>query len=424
MIRGSKLINNKNMSIKDKFIEIKNIDYIYIPLVTYKNKNINTKLKIGDYVYKNDLIAESNDRYEAKIFSSVSGYITDIKDYLYIDNTYVKTVVIENDYLDKERNKKGVKKKINNYTYQEIINLMKDYGVVGMSGNNFPTHCKYELGLKINKLIVSAVEDEVYMTSDFTNLNDKPSEILEAIDALMQAFNIKECVIAIKEFNEVGINDFINYIGTYPNIKIKTVPDKYPVGYEINLANYIYNEKIIFNPMEASIMVNNISTMYEIYRVLKYEKPVIGRIITISGDAVKNPQNVYIKYGTLLSSVLKSIGGLLYDDVITIINGPMMGVCVNNFDIPLTSAVIGVVINKKTKLCEEEDCINCGKCVNVCPVRLSPVLIKTYINNKLILKKLNPTRCIECGLCSYICPSKIDLRTTVKKAKEVCGDNE
>ena len=284
MIRGTKLTNNKNISLRNKFIEIKDVDYIYIPLVTYKNKNVK-QVSIGSII------------------------------------VLLNTVIIENDYLDKEKIKKGAKKNISKYTKEDILKLMKDNGVVGMSGNIFPTHYKYGMDLKINKLIVNAVEDEIYITSDFTNLNDKPSEILEAIDALMSAFNIEECYIALKSFNKVGIDDFINYMGTYPNIHIEEVPDKYPVGYERNLANYIYNAKIKKYPMEKSIMVNNISTIYEIYRVLKYEKPVCGRIVTISGNAVKNPTNVYIKYGTLLSDVLKEIGGLKYDDINIIING-------------------------------------------------------------------------------------------------------
>lgn len=422
MIRGTKLTNNKNMSLQSKFRVIKDVDYIYIPLVTYNNKNITCDFKIGDYVYKGQIIARSNDKYDAKIVSSVSGIIKDIKPHLYIDNTKVPTVIIENDFLDKEKVKKGAKKNISKYAYQEIISLMKKHGVVGMSGSNFPTHYKYGMDLKIKKLIVNAVEDEVYITSDFTNLNDKPAEILEAIDALMQAFKIEECTIALKSFNKVGYDDFINYMGTYPNIHIKEVPDKYPVGYEKNLTNYIYKTKVRKYPMERSIMVNNISTIYEIYRVLKYEKPITGRIITISGNAVKNPQNVYVKYGTLLSDILKQIGGVSYDDIIVIINGPMMGCAVSSLDIAITPKVTGVVIQKNYKDLKEADCINCGKCFNVCPVRLSPALIKKYKDNKSILKKLNPNKCMGCGLCSYICPSKINLRDNVSYACEVIDD--
>ena len=424
MIRGTKLINNKNMSIKKTFKKIVDADYIYIPLVTYKNKNIYCDLKIGDYVYKGQVLAKSDDMYNCKVISSVSGTIKDIKPWIYIDNTMVNTIIIENDFLNKEKFKKGAKKNISKYTSSEIIKLMKDNGVVGMSGSAYPTHFKYGMDLKINKLIVNAVEDEVYITSDFTNLNDKPSEILEAIDALMQAFKIGKCVIAIKDFNEIGIKDFINYMGTYPNIKIKKVPDKYPVGYEKNLASYIYDVKIKKNPMERSIMVNNISTIYEIYRVLKYERPITGRIITISGNAVKNPQNIYVKFGTLLSDIIKNIGGLKYKDIVIIINGPMMGNSVSSMDIPITASVIGITIQKNYKDEKTHDCISCGKCVNVCPVRLAPTYIKKYKNHKNILKLLNPNKCIRCGLCSYICPSKIDLRRDVIDACEVVKNED
>jgi len=420
MIRGKKIINNKNISLKNELSTMEQVDNIYIPLVTYNNNNCQILVKEGDYIYKNQIIAISNDKYKFPIFSSVSGIVKEFVDKKYIDNKIVKTIKIENDFREKEKEKIGAKKKINQYTKEEVIDLLKTCGAVGMSGSYYPTYYKYGMELKINKLIINAVECEPYITSDFTILKLHTSEILEAIDSLMEIFEINECVIAIKDYNQSSMNDLIEYIGSYPKITIKTVPDIYPIGYEKSLIKYLYNVDIKKNPIEKGIIVNNISTIYEIFRILKYRKPVVERIITISGNNIKNPQNILVKDGTLIKDIINYIGGYTKNKVTLISNGPMIGNALDSDDIVVNKKLCGIVaMDIETTF--ENKCINCGKCINICPVRLSPVLIMNSKNNK-ILEKLNPDKCVECGLCSYICPSKIDLRSIVTSKKKECDE--
>ncbi len=416
MIRGKKIINNKNISLKREVSTMEKVDYIYIPLVTYKNNNCQILVKEGDYVYKNQIVARSNDKYNFPIFSSVSGIVKEFVDKTYIDNKKVKTIKIENDFREKEKEKLGAKKKINQYTKEEVVELFKNCGVVGMSGNDYPTYYKYGMELKIKKLVVNAIESEPYLTSDYTILNLHTPEILETIDSLMEIFEIEECVIALKDYNQSAMNDLIEYIGSYPKIRIKTVPDIYPIGYEKSLIKYLYNIDIKNNPIEKCIIVNNISTIYEIYRVLKYRKPVIERVITVSGENIKNPQNILVKDGTLVKDIINYIGDYTKKRLALISNGPMIGNALDSDDVVINKKLSGIVALD----CEsynEIDCINCGKCVNVCPVRLSPILIRNTDNTKM-LEKLNPNKCVNCGLCSYICPSKIDLREIVNSKKK------
>lgn len=416
MIRGKKVINNKNISLKTNVSTMQALDYIYIPLVTYKNTNCKILVKEGDYVYKNQVVAFSNDKYNFPIFSSVSGIVKEFVDKNYIDNTLVKTIKIENDFREKEEEKTGAKKKINQYTKEEVVELFKKCGVVGMSGNYYPTYYKYGMELKIKKLIVNAIEGEPYLTTDFTILSLHTPEILETIDSLMEIFNIEECVIVVKDFNQSAMNDLIEYIGSYPKIKIQSAPDIYPIGYEKSLIKYLYNIDIKKYPIEKGIIVNNISTIYEIYRVLKYRKPIIERIITISGENIKKPQNMLVKDGTLVKDIINYIGGYTKDKTVLIANGPMIGNALNTDDVVINKKLSGIIaLDCETE--NEIECINCGKCVNICPVRLSPVLIKNNTNPKII-KKLNPNKCINCGLCSYICPSKINLREIVNSKKK------
>jgi len=418
-MRGKKIINEKNISITKNIKKFNEPDYVYIPLISYDNTLFNTKVKNGDYVLKGEVLAVSNDKYEFPIHSSVSGTVKGIEKHSYIDNTLIDTIVIENDFLEKEK-KIGSVKKINNYSVEEVINLLKNAGVVGMSGTNYPTYYKYGTELKINTLIVNAVEAESYITSDFSILNSKTVEILETIDALLEIFNINECIIAVKDFNKAAVDDLIQYIGSYTKIKIKSVPDSYTMGWDKYLVKYLLNLDIKNNTMEKSVLVNNISTIYCIYEALKYRKPIIERIVTFSGKGIKKPQNVLVKVGTKVNDVINFIGGTKKGNYKTIMNGPMMGKMVDN-DAIITKNTTGVIILEELND-KEIECINCGKCTNICPVRLAPVLIMNNQNNEKVLEKLNPKKCIECGLCSYICPSKIKLRDIVISSKEKVGD--
>ena len=418
-MRGKKIINRKNMSITKNIKKFSEPDYVYIPLISYNNTSFDVKVKISDYVLKGQILAISDDKFSFPIHSSVSGTVKGIEKHSYIDNTLIDTIVIENDFLEKEK-KIGSVKKINNYSIEEVLELLKNAGVVGMSGTNYPTYYKYGTELKINTLIVNAVEAESYITSDFTILNSKTSEILETIDALLEIFNINECIIAVKDFNKKAVDDLIQYIGSYTKIKIRSVPDSYTMGWDKYLVKYLLNLDVKNNTIEKSVLVNNVSTIYSIYEVLKHRKPIIERIVTFSGEGIKKPQNVLVKVGTKVSDVIKFIGGTKKGNYIAIINGPMMGKMVDD-DVIITKNTTGVIILKESTD-KEIECINCGKCTNICPVRLAPVLIMDNQNNEKILNKLNPKKCIECGLCSYICPSKIKLRDIVISSKEKVGD--
>ena len=411
MIRGTKIFNNKNISITKEIVEYNKPDYVYIPLVSYKNTNFDILVKENDYVLKGQIIARSLDKYDVLIHSSVSGLVKKIEKKNYIDNSLVDCIVIENDYLEKEK-KIGTKKKINSYSKEEVINILKECGIVGMSGNNFPTHYKYGMDLKIKKLIINAVESESYLTTDFMTLSINTAEILETIDALMEIFDIEECVIAVKEFNKKAIEDLIEYIGSYTKISIKSVKDLYTMGWEKYLVEYLYNTKIKRYPIEKSIIVENISTIFSIYEALKYRKPIVERLVTFSGDAIKNPQNVLVKIGTPIKDVIDYIGGYKTSNKpYLIVNGAMMGSCIND-DVMITKNTTGVIALNKIDSGSENECINCGKCTNICPNRLSPIIIINEKKEKN-LRKLHPERCIECGLCSYICPSKINLKENI-----------
>lgn len=411
--KGKELTKNKKLSFFNK------PKYVYIPLVSGNDKDITVTVKKGEYVYKGSIVGKRKGKFRLPIYSSVSGTVVDFEEKYYLDGDKVKCVVIENDFKEKIEEKQYVRDSINHYTKKEFIKIIQDRGIVGMGGSGFPTYIKYDSENEIKTLIVNAVECEPYVTADIMLIREKSEEILDAIDAIMEINGIKECFIALKKDNKI-IKKFENYIGTYPRIKIVTVPNIYPAGWERNLVEYITKEKYDVLPIEKGIVVNNVTTIYAIYQALRTNKPLIERIVTFTGDMFKKTQNVYVKIGTSVKDIIESMEGYKRNkDVIFVAGGPMMGKSIPSDDLIVTPNLNCVIAFKNKDNDDAIECLRCGKCVSHCPAKLSPVLIKDSLNSKKELENLKVNKCIECGLCSYVCPSKIKVREYVKQAKEI-----
>ncbi len=407
---GYKIENNKKMSIKGKIEIFNQPKTVYIPLINGKDRDVTVLCKKGDIVSIGDMIAKTKGDLRIPILASVSGKVIDFIDKSYLDGEKVKCVVIENNF-DGELNTDEINKK---YTKNEFVLKLQEKGIIGMGGASFPAYAKYDVDKKINTLIVNAVECEPYITSDFMLSMSHPEEILEAIDMIMEINDIKECFIAIKKDNETLKKLFESYLGTYPNIKLKLVPPVYPIGYERLLVKYVKKEVYCNLPLEKGIVVNNISTIYAIYQALKYNNPLVERVITITG-LVDNPLNVLVRVGTPVIDIINNFGKV-NNDLVYVASGPMFGKQIDINSLVVSPNLNGIVALEKC-VNKIEDCNHCGKCVKVCPKKLSPVLIKENLENEEKLKELKAYRCIECGLCSYICPSKINVSLFTKAAK-------
>lgn len=418
MIVGKKIDIGKELSGYSEIETFLDPKYVYVPLVSGSDKNITVVVKKGDYVYKGSIVGKSKGNFRIPIHSSVSGIVVDFVERYYQDGKLIKCVKIENDFKEQTAYKQEKKNNINRYSKEDFIKKLQSCGVIGQGGAGFPTYVKYNTDRKIQTLIVNAVECEPYITTDYILARDKKEEILEAIDAIMEINGIKEGIIAIKKCYPDLIKQFQNYLGTYPKIKIAKVDNIYPMGWERTLITKVKHVDYNNLPLEKGIVVNNISTIYAIYEALKYNKPVIDRMITFTGEGLNNPKNIIVKVGTSVEEIIEKIGGKKEENCLVIAGGPMMGNAIEEGDLVVTSN-LNCVFVREHKIKEQiEMCMRCGKCADVCPAHLSPVLIKDNLSNVKKLKKLKATRCIECGLCSYICPSKIELRGRVIEAKK------
>lgn len=417
MSKGIKLLGHKELTKNKKLGVCNKPKYVYIPLISQNDTNITILVKKGDYVYKGSHIGKRKGNLRIPIISSVSGTVIDFVTKTYHNGDQVKCVQIENDFKEKYEDNRMTRKERVKLSKDEFINLLHDNAVIGMGGAGFPTYIKYNTNEKIKTLLVNAVECEPFITADYALIKEHPEELLESMDMIMEINHIENGIIAIKKTNTELIEILNNYIGTYLHIKIVEVPNLYPMGWERALIKEVLKEEYNKLPIEKGIVVNNISTIYAIYEALKFNRPLTERIVTFTGFGLNEPQNVLVKIGMEAKEVLSSLK-IKEKDALFVAGGPMMGECIPDDNLVISSDLNCILILPFEKKALTLECLRCGKCVQVCPAKLSPVLIKDNIHNIERLKELEINRCIECGLCSYICPSKILVREFVRKAKE------
>ena len=386
---------------------------VYIPLKSINGIEYELNVKIGDYVCKGDIIGINN-KLDFPIHSSASGFVVNILTKRLSNNEIVNTVVIENDFKERYRKKLGKKRNIRNYSKDEYILMLKNNGVTGMSGNDYPTYLKYLTKKNIKTLIINGVESEIYKSCDNAIMYQYTEDILETIDAIMDIMNIDNAYIAINKSNNKILKKLLKYKNTYPNIKIYGIEEGYPSGYERNVIYEITGESYKDKPEELGIIVHNISTVLAIHDVLTYNTPVTERIVSITGDSVKNKVNIKIKIGTCLQELINYLGGYKEDKLVILAGGLMMGKCITDDNLIITKDLHTISLMKPNNN-TTYPCIKCGKCYEVCPVNLIPILI---INNKNKAKKLKIDKCIDCGLCSYVCPSKIEVKDILDELKK------
>lgn len=397
---GIRLKANKKDT-KYKLKEFLNPKYVYFK-IDEKDKLLvkeNDKVKMGDKIIERNYF----------INSSVSGKVTKIVELLDSKNNVCKFLEIENDFKENHSFKKPIIK-----TKEDFIKLLKEKGIIGLSGNGFPSYIKYDNEIKT--LIVNAVECEPYITADNVVCFKYINKIVKALEQIKEIFSIEEIIIAIKIGNRNLLEKIIPAINSYDFISVVQVPNLYPMGWEKSLVRYIKHTDYEKLPTEKNIVVSNASTIYSISEALE-GKPLIERVITISGESFKKKINVKIKIGTLFEELKDIYKGYKNDDVTLISGGPMMGYSLSKESFVLDPSVNAVLALKKAKEDIATTCIRCGKCSDHCPAKICPVLVKDNINDKEELKRLDVSRCIECGICSFICPARINLREYLKEAK-------
>lgn len=406
-------INDKKISPTKKINDDVKMQIIYIPLESKMGYKYKETVRVMDYVCIGTVIGKSS-VCDIPLISTVSGVVVGFQEKYISNGKKVKCVVIENDFKEKYLNKVGKKKDITKYSKNEYVYMLRENGITGLAGSDFPTYIKYDTDKKIKYLIVDGAECEVYASADGALMMNYAEEILEGIDAIMEIMGIEKAYIAINERNEGIIKKILKYIYTYPNIKVYSLPDAYPNGYERYLVSEILGLTYDRLPIEVGVINENVSTIHAIYEMLKYHKPLTERIVTLAGDGVKNPCNYKLKIGTNLSELLMKTNNFKkIKNPILIAGGAMMGKSIASDDFIITKDVNCVLLLEENQE-KVYPCIKCGKCSEVCPVGIIPSKILDDPKRALDFK-IN--KCVSCGLCSYVCPSKIEVRDEINKIR-------
>lgn len=399
---GIKLDGKKDISLKEKFNTFDNPKIVKIPLIQGKI-SYEVILKKDDSVSIGSIIGKCI-KYDLPLFSSVSGKIKNI------DNNFI---TIENDgkySLDYRVEKNNIDNK------NDFINLIRNKGIVGLSGSMYPTYLKYN-NSQFDVLIVNGVECEPYNTADYTVMVNYFDNIISVLELMINLFDIKECFIAIKGKNKYLKEMIRTKLSDNERIKLVLIPDFYPMGWSRNLVRYIKHTDYDKHTIEKGIIINNVSTIYSIYEAIFLNKPLIDRIVTFTGDALNKPCNIRVRFGTSIKDVIEYIGGYKKKSAVIISSGPMMGYNLENDEGVITSSLTSFIALSHSNDEKTLKCLRCGKCIENCPAKIYPVLVKDNINNIDELKRLSVNKCIGCGICSYVCPAKINLREYVEKAR-------
>ena len=380
----------------------------------------------GDRVLTGQKIAEAGGFVSAPIYATVSGTVKAIEPRRVVTGDSVMSIIIENDGLYEEV-EYPERKPLEEMTREEIIECVKEAGIVGMGGAGFPTHVKLspKEPEKIDYVIANCAECEPYLTSDYRRMLEEPEKLIGGLKVSLKLFENARGILAVEDNKPDCIELLKNLTKDEPRISVKELKTKYPQGAERQIIYATTGRAINSSmlPADAGCVVNNVDTVVAIYHAVIEGKPLMNRIVTVTGDAIANPQNFIVRIGTNYHELVEEAGGFKQDPVKIVSGGPMMGFALFGLDVPTTktaSALLCLTEDEVSRM-EPSACINCGRCVEVCPGRVVPRLLADYAEHYEEEEFLshNGMECCECGCCSFVCPAKRPLTQTIKSMRKM-----
>lgn len=420
---------------ENKLTSSKNIKRMSVPKVVYVPisqhigipseivVNVKDKVEIGQVIAKSGGFVSSN------IHSPVAGTVTKLDKIIDTSGYKKQCIVIRTDVKNEsnfEEIEYPLKKEIE-LQPKEILQRINDFGIVGLGGATFPSHVKLNVkeGVKLDCLVINGVECEPYLTADHRLMLEKGEEILVGIKILMHALHIDKAIIGIENNKKDAIDIFKNLTSTEKGIQVAALQVKYPQGGEKQLVRALLKREVPKNglPLDVGVIVHNVGTIFAIYQAIQHNKPLMERVVTVTGKKVENASNFWVKIGTPISDLITEVGGLPEGTRKIVNGGPMMGKAIKNTDVPVTKGTSGILVISEDEASrgEPKNCIRCGECVSVCPMGLEPHLLMNLTEKGFYEKASNEDimTCIECGSCSYVCPSHRPLLDYIRFGKNI-----
>ena len=379
----------------------------------------------GARVKMGQKIADSSGFVSAPIHASVSGTIKKIGPYNHPLGRPVTAITIESDGLDEWDENVKAAGDIESLSVEELRKVIREAGIVGLGGATFPAHVKLSPPpeKKIDYVIINGAECEPYLTADHRVMLESPSDIVYGLKVMIKALGAEKGVIGIEDNKSDAIKALEEAVADEESITVARLHTKYPQGAEKMLIQVTTGRKVPSGglPLEVGVVNHNVGTAVAITQAIREGKPLIERVVTVTGAGVNQPANLLVRVGTLVSEVLEACGGLREETRKLIAGGPMMGLAQPSADIPVIKGTSGILAltDLDVSITESSPCIRCAKCVDSCPVQLLPTSIAQAAEHGLFkqAEKLHAMDCFECGCCSYVCPSKIPLTQWIRIAK-------
>ena len=417
--------DGKDLAKDQPIRRIKPKEILVYPLSQHIGAPASPIVAVGDTVLRGQKIAEAGGFVSAPVFASVSGTVKAIEPRHVATGDLVNSIIIENDGEMKETDFHGVED-VASLSKEQIIEKVKEAGVVGMGGAGFPTHVKLSPKEpdKIEFIIANCAECEPYLTADYRRMLENPEELIGGMKIVLRLFDHAKGILGVEDNKPDCIQKLKELTKDEERIEVMPLKTKYPQGGERQLiyatTGRAINSKML--PADAGCIVDNVETLVAINHAVKEGKPVMDRIFTVTGDAVANPGNFEYCIGMSYAEILEEAGGFKEDPEKMISGGPMMGFAVFSLEIPTTKTSSSLLCFKKDDVSASEvtACINCGRCVSVCPEQIVPSRLAkmSQFHDSESFERWNGMECIECGSCSYICPAKRPLAQYIKTMKK------
>ena len=416
---------------KDKaVVEVKPKGNLVFPVSQHIGAPASPVVAVGDHVLCGQKIAAAGGFVSAPVYSSVSGTVKAIEPRLNPTGAMVNCIVIENDEKYEEAEYPPVKP-LDEMSKEEILNAIGEAGIVGMGGAGFPTRVKLSPKEpdKIEYVIANCAECEPYITADYRRMMENPEELIGGMRAVLKLFDNAKGIFGVEDNKPDCIAKLQELIKDEPRMEVAALKTKYPQGGERQLI-YACTGRAINSamlPADAGCVVDNVETMITINHALTQGRPSMERIVTVSGDAVNEPGNFKVLFGTNQAELVEAAGGFKEEPEKIISGGPMMGFAMSTLDTPVTKTSSSILCFTKDEVAKFEPtaCINCGCCVDACPSRLIPSRLADYAEHQdeALFTSHEGLECMECGSCSYVCPSKRPLKQAIGSMRKIALSN-
>lgn len=395
---------------------------VVIPLSMHVGKPAVPVVKAGDTVKLGQKIAEADGFVSSNIHSSVSGTVVAVEPRKHPNRGMVESIVIRSDGKNTTDESVRPNKPLEELSPEEIVDIVKEKGITGMGGAGFPTFIKLKPGKPIDTVLLNGCECEPYLTADHRVLLEYADDVIYGLKAIMKAVDAPKGIIVIEDNKPDAIALLQSRTEGLDNIEVQTVRTKYPQGAEKTLIKNVLKRLVPSGglPADVGTVVDNVSTAVAISDAIQKGMPLVERAVSVTGEHIANPGNYMVKIGTSVKTLIDYCGGITGEDVTVKMGGPMMGFPLTDEEVPVIKGTNGVIAID-TDHTKEEECIKCGRCVDVCPMELAPLNFAKYVKegDAQALLDNHIRDCFECGCCQYICSSKIPLVERIRTGKKM-----